>query len=183
MHSGYDKWRCCFIHCYTIHLFLLDIFQKSYFYPSGVCGHNIDPVNGIVASKAFALSITNAHYFLRFIGSMLYICVATIPINNISNIILATLDDQAQISEYHIYIQFSFFILFISEPIPSLTRTGIISLFDTCDPSMSVGLKCWPTSSSTNIRKMPLAFITVDGGESCSSIAYCWYLEFFWLAS
>ena len=76
-----------------INVFLLDIFQASYFYSSGLCGHNRYPANGISDSKAIALSIINAHYFLHFIGTMIFVCMVTIPINNIANLISATISE------------------------------------------------------------------------------------------
>ena len=63
---------CFLMHCYLIRLCILDIFQSSYFYTSTVCDQNIDPVNGISASKAAILSIINVHYFPHFLGSNIF---------------------------------------------------------------------------------------------------------------
>ena len=74
------------MHCYSVHLCQLAIFQSSYFSPSQVCDKNIDHVNGISDSKAVDLSIINSFCLLRFIGTMLFICMVTIFIKTIVNI-------------------------------------------------------------------------------------------------
>ena len=47
-----------------------------------------------------------------------------------------------------------------------------------CGSGLLIELICWSTSSSPYTGKIPLGFITVDGGESCSSISVCWSLNF-----
>ena len=84
---------CCLMQFYSIHLCLLDSIKASYFFPSEVCDQNRDTMNGISASKAVVLSIINAHYLLHFLGTMLFICVVTIPFKNIVNIVSDTLDE------------------------------------------------------------------------------------------
>ena len=66
-------------------------FQESYFSPSEVFDQNRYPLNKINDSKAVTLSIVNFCYLLFFLGTMLFICVVTIPINNIFDLISATL--------------------------------------------------------------------------------------------
>ena len=74
-------------------MFLLDIFQAYYFYPRELCDKNIDHVNGISTSKLVALSIINVHDLLHFFSEMLFICVLTIPIKNIVNLLSDVLGD------------------------------------------------------------------------------------------
>ena len=84
---------CCLMPCYPIHLSPLTIFPESYPSPNGVCGQNRDPLNSISASKAVALSMININYLLHFLGKILFTCVVTIPIKNISNQNSTTLAD------------------------------------------------------------------------------------------
>ena len=81
------------MHCYSIHLFPLDSFQESYFYPRNVCDHNRELLNGTSAYKAVNLSITNANQLPHFIGTLIFICVVTISIKNIIKITPVTLAD------------------------------------------------------------------------------------------
>ena len=66
----------------------------------------------------------------------------------------------------------AWFLVCIFDPVFFSTEKYIFS------PSLLIDLIYLPTSSSPDTSKIPLASITVDGGEYCSSIAVYWSLDF-----
>ena len=68
----------------------------------------------------------------------------------------------------------AWFIVYISDPVLFF----LLQHKTSCGHGLLIVLIFWPTSPSPFIIKIPLAFITVDGGESCSSIYVWWYLDF-----
>ena len=107
-----------------------------------MCDHTRNPVNGISASKLFALSITNLHDILNFIDAITFIWVVNIPMKDIVNLVSATMDRYALVYAHYICIELSSFLVWISELIQLLPRTERLSLSDSCDPGILVGIKC-----------------------------------------
>ena len=73
-----------------------------------MCDNNRDPLNGIIDSKDFVLSMLqitiNVYYLLDFLGAMLSICMVTITINNISNLSYAVLSEYTGGSLLYLYL-------------------------------------------------------------------------------
>ena len=56
-----------------------------------MCDQNIYPVNSISASIEVDLSTINVHYFLHFLGEIIFICMATNKFKNILNLVSVTM--------------------------------------------------------------------------------------------